>query len=593
MEVCCDIETDSLSPTVIWCIGAKDLATGKVYVWRTEEEIRNGFTFFARDVTKWIGHNFLSFDAPALRRLVGVVIPEHTISDTLILSRLRFTGLRHKHSLESWGETLGYPKGEFTDFAGGVSPEMVAYMMRDVELTEKLYHYLTEELKGFHPYCTQLEHKVQAILNQQKIDGFYLNAPKAWGIHAELTEKINTLEKEIQDDFPPITKLKEVYNPRRTKDGSLYTSSERKLEKFSTRRLVANGSYELYETVPFNLGSSQQIVERMNELGWEPVEFTDKGTPKVSEANFATLPKDAPLSAHKIGEWLMLRNRKTVLENWFNAYNPETRRLHGTCIGIGAITHRMAHRNPQMGNIPAVRSPYGEALRSCLGVEDPDNYAILGVDLSSIQLCILAHYLDDEGYTNAVAFGDKKKGTDAHTFNRDILRQVTPNTDRDMAKTFIYAMLLGGGGEKLGSILGVNADKGYKAKKLLSDGIPKFGSVQRMCETAAKRGYMIGLDGRHTPVKSKHFALSVYLQCGEAIIMKQTLCFLHDGRFKHLDWKQLAVVHDEVQLEVRREQAEELARGILSCIVEAGKLFQLRCPLAGEYQIGQTWADSH
>ena len=595
MRVVCDLECDSLNPTRIWCIGAKDIDTGKVYTWTTEEELQNGFPDFTACVSEWIGHNFLTFDARAIQQILGVNIPVGSITDTLILSRLLYTGLVHRQSLEAWGKTLGVEKGEFKDFSK-YTPEMLKYMLQDLEVTEALYKKFLPELEKFSSYSVRLEHKTQDILNQQKRNGFYLNINKAYDLHKELDAKIGALEEDILADFPPVMKLHEVYYPRLTQSGELSITAQRKLARYPDKRRllpVEIPAYELYEEQAFNLGSPKQIVERMSEIGWQPVEFTDKGTPRVSEANFETLPKNAPQGARKIGEWLMLRNRRTVLEGWFDAYNPETRRLHGTVTGIGAITHRMSHKDPQMANVPATRSPYGEELRSCLGVEDTENYTLLGVDLSGIQLRILAHYLEDKAYTDAVCFGKKDDGTDIHSFNMNILREVVSSCTRDNAKTFVYAMLLGASGTKLGSILGVSAQKGNACKGRIFEKIPGFKRVKKMCEVAAKRGYMFGIDGRRTPIKSAHFALSAYLQCGEAVIMKQAVIFAHDGRFAHLDWKQLAVVHDEVQIEVLREHAEELARGILACIEESGRLFELRCPLAGEWKVGDNWSVTH
>jgi DNA polymerase I-like protein with 3'-5' exonuclease and polymerase domains len=74
--------------------------------------------------------------------------------------------------------------------------------------------------------------------------------------------------------------------------------------------------------------------------------------------------------------------------------------------------------------------------------------------------------------------------------------------------------------------------------------------------------------------------------------MKQALVYIHE-RAKHLDWKQMAVVHDEIQARVKAEQAEELGQIMVSAIVDAGKLFQLRCPLSGSYKVGRNWADTH
>jgi DNA polymerase-1 len=103
---------------------------------------------------------------------------------------------------------------------------------------------------------------------------------------------------------------------------------------------------------------------------------------------------------------------------------------------------------------------------------------------------------------------------------------------------------------------------------------------------------MIGLDGRRIEVKSEHYALSSYLQGGEAVIMKQALVFTHD-RARHLDWHQLMVVHDEIQSEVLREQARELGELQVQTMVDAGLEFNLLCPVTGEYRIGSNWAETH
>jgi len=584
LEGICDIETDGLNPTVVHCIGFLDVNT-------EEERLFYGdtlkdFPAFAETVSTFIGHNFLSFDAPVLLRLLGVRIPVDKITDTLILSRLLYTGVYPKHSLEFHGDRLGCPKGKHADFSK-FSPEMLEYMRQDLRTNLKLYREELKDLSGYSDFCVRLEHDTQDILNQMKTNGFWLDTDRAYPLHAELKAKRDRLEQEILEFFPPKMKLVETYTPRFNKDGTMNAASKAKIERAD--KVKRSGSeYKLYTEKPFNLGSPQQVVERMNEIGWNPVEFTDTGAPKLSEANFDTLPPDAPEGARKIGEWMMLRHRVNVLEEWFNCWNPKTRRMHGTVVSIGAWTQRMAHREPQMGNIPAVRSPYGPELRDLLGVEDRENWRMVGADLSGIQLRILAHYINDPQYTELVC--SKDKGNDIHTFNRDIISTVH-TTDRDGAKTFIYAMLLGAQGPKLGSIIGGTDKEGYLAKDALFERIPGFKRVQKMCAAAARRGYMIGLDGRRVPIKSQHTALACYLQNGEAIVMKQSLRFMR-ARI-HFPWHLLAVVHDEAQSETPKEFAQELGEIKVKCFEDAGKFFDLRCPVTGEFKIGLTWKECH
>ena len=62
---------------------------------------------------------------------------------------------------------------------------------------------------------------------------------------------------------------------------------------------------------------------------------------------------------------------------------------------------------------------------------------------------------------------------------------------------------------------------------------------------------------------------------------------------KHLDARQVAVVHDEFQVEVRKEHADEVGTIIVEAIQDAGKYFKLNCPMDGEYKIGTNWYETH
>jgi DNA polymerase-1 len=589
MRCVVDIETDGLNPSRIWCTSVINVDTEESWFFGPDE--LDKFAELAKGITQWIGHNFLTFDWPVIEKFTPVRIPFPSILDTLILSRLLFTGTVNKHSMEAWGERLATPKQEHEDWSQ-FSEEMKQRCVSDTWLNLKMYRMFQKCLVNYSPKCVELEHQVQHILNRQKANGFPLNVDSAYAILRECKEKAEAIESEIHLSFPPVPVLVDTYFPRYNKDGTMSKASEGKLSRFPVQKKLKNGKYQLFKMQEFNLGSPKQIVERLNETGWKPTVKTEKGTPKICEENLKTIPDTAPASIRKLVDWWLLRNRCTIIEGWLDAYNPKTGCIHGTCIGIGAITHRMAHYDPQMANIPAIRSEYGEALRACLYAGDDPSYVQLGCDIDGIQLCILAHYLNDPKYTEAIASGVKEKGTDIHSVNRDILKEIVPHVDRDAAKKFIYSMLLGAGGYKLGLDMGVGAKEGQACKDRMFTRIPAFKRVQRMCETAAKRGYMLGIDGRRTPVKSEHFALSVYLQCGEAVVMKQALVYIHE-RAKHLDWKQMAVVHDEIQARVKAEQAEELGQIMVSAIVDAGKLFQLRCPLSGSYKVGRNWADTH
>lgn len=584
----CDIEADGLVPSRIHCIGFLDLGTGERFGWKPHE--LHSFERFDEEVRCYIGHNFLTYDAPVLNRLLGLDIKVDRIMDTLILSRLLCT-TRPRHSLESWGNDLGVQKIEFNDFEE-YSDEMYTYMMGDIDVNKAVWEHLDRLRQPFSGYCQVLEHKVQDFLNVQKQNGFFLDVDKVYHLHDEIKGKRNETLQTIKQDFPPMRKLDEVYTPRYNKLGTLTVPSQRKLDRVLDKTQNPDGTWNLYSSVEFNINSPSQIVERMNEAGWDPVDFTEKGNPRVTEENLSTLPDTAPPAAKLIVRCKLLENRLSVLDGWLDAYNPQTGCIHGDTIGLGAVTHRMAHRNPQMANIPAVRNEYGKEFRSCLGIKDKTKDIMVGVDISGIQLRILAHYLDDPNYTQAVCFGNSEEGTDIHSVQMRILQEVAPSCTRDDAKTFIYAMLLGASGRKLGSILGVSEKLGYAAKDRLFQRIPAFKRVAMMCKNAAKRGYMIGIDGRRTPIKSEHFALSAYLQCGEAVIMKQALVSARE-QLVDFPWYSMVVVHDEIQARTAIEHGEDLGKGLVRMIEQAGEFFELRVPVTGNYKLGTNWAETH
>ena len=55
----------------------------------------------------------------------------------------------------------------------------------------------------------------------------------------------------------------------------------------------------------------------------------------------------------------------------------------------------------------------------------------------------------------------------------------------------------------------------------------------------------------------------------------------------------VANVHDEWQIEVPEAEAEAVGSMAVEAIKEAGEEFEMRCPLSGEYKVGNNWAETH
>lgn len=91
-----------------------------------------------------MGHNIIGYDLPALWKTNGAWDTVPLVLDTLVLSRALWPERPWGHSLRAWGEHLGEPKGDFTDFEE-YSDEMLNYCEQDVMVNYKILKALEKE----------------------------------------------------------------------------------------------------------------------------------------------------------------------------------------------------------------------------------------------------------------------------------------------------------------------------------------------------------------------------------------------------------------------------------------------------------------
>jgi DNA polymerase I-like protein with 3'-5' exonuclease and polymerase domains len=348
----------------------------------------------------------------------------------------------------------------------------------------------------------------------------------------------------------------------------------------TTERISEKTGKKLKDKVEvFNPGSRKQIGERLIEKGWKPEKFTETGQPIVDET---VLEKVEIPEAQAIAEYLLLQKRIAQIDSWLKAVGDDGR-VHGRVMTNGAITGRMTHHSPNMAQVPSCGSPYGAECRDLWTVEK--GYKLVGIDASGLELRMLAHYMKDDAYTNEVVSGD------IHTANQ----KAAGLESRSQAKTFIYAFLYGAGDAKIGKVVGAGAKEGQQLKARFLENTPSLKTLRESVSKIAKeKGTLPGLDGRRLQVRSDHAALNTLLQGAGAIVMKQALVLLNDNlRRAKIDYKFVANVHDEWQIEVEESRAEEAGQLGVLAIEEAGKVLKMRCPLTGEYKVGNSWKETH
>lgn len=269
MRIVLDIETN-LAHDKIHVVVTKDIDTGEVKLWKAADNLRE----YLKDVSLIVFHNGIAFDAPVLNRLWKTKIRLNQVYDTLIVSRLLDPSRENGHSLEAWGQTLGFHKIDYAKVWAWLMdrPEKYRgesfdlphhgllddYCVRDVEVTAKLYLKLVNELneKQFSQESVDLEHRVAAIISEQERNGFKLDQIYTTVLLADIKSKVAGIYERMQQRWPPVT-----------------------VERYSDK----TGKRLKDSVVTFNPGSRQQIGERLKELGWKPKEFTETGIPKIDE----------------------------------------------------------------------------------------------------------------------------------------------------------------------------------------------------------------------------------------------------------------------------------------------------------------------
>lgn len=545
-----DIETN-LKHDTIWCAVTQDVDTGEVIVHTTPQRLKSVIKSY--DII--IGHNIIGFDAPVLRQAWGVSIRTSQVHDTLVMSRMLNPIMEGGHSLKNWGKILGNDKINFEaeDFDGGLTDEMITYCKQDVDLNVELYKHLLSKLEEWGDYekALQLEHDVAIHITRQERNGFNFDLERATILQAEVADRMAQITDEMQEVFPPIVE-------------------ERWSEKTGKR---------LKDKVTrFNVGSRKQIGDRLQSLGWKPTEFTESGQPKIDE----TILRDVDIPQAKfIGEYLTLQKVDGFLSSWIKNVCTDGK-IRGRVISCGAVTNRMTHHSPNLGQVPSTKSMYGAECRSLFIANEGE--VMVGADLSGIELRCLAHYMRDPKYTEQILEGD------IHSYNQKAAGLPT----RDNAKTFIYAFLYGAGAEKLGEIVGKGSQAGGRLKAKFMKSVPSLAKLIDKVQRLSKKGFVPALDGRRIQVKSEHSALNMLLQSAGAIVAKQWIVEVHKLMREHnIKFTQVAMVHDEIQASVPPEQAEKAGELMVEGAKRAGEVLGFRIPVDAEYSVGKSWLETH
>jgi DNA polymerase-1 len=606
-----DIETDSLDATVIWVACVRNILTGEEHTLVGQDVIKE-FVNGKADAY-WITHNGLGFDVPTLNRLLGTRIQTNKVIDTFVLSMLFHPTLEGGHSLGAWAKRVGMEKGDFNDFSR-YSEEMATYCQQDTRITAEVFLRLTARMRavGFTEVGCNIEHRAWACIKQQQRNGFAFDVKRAAQLFATLRHEQEGLKEKIYERFPPQLLPIQHYKQSCKKDGSFNAQYERHVGLFPKVELLPDGGYRTYDWVEFNLGSPQQRVEKLLALGWEPREFTPVtekgggGNAKATDGgelvpSLQEFVEESGIEEVKlIAQWMALQGRANAVGNWIDLYNDKTGCIHGNLWLASSLRYR--HDHPNTANIPSVRLDKDDH-----PIKGADGYytyeardlwthrgknggrKLVGVDAKGIQLRVLAHYLDDEEFTKAIL------AEDPHAYNRDAWGFSPDASGRRLAKTILYAIVMGAGDGRIASEAGISLAEAKAAKKLLFDRVPGLPAlIIRLKQEFKATGRITLCSGSKVAMKRDYTVIPYLLQGDESQIMKLAMIYIDAGIQKeNLDVLKVGDIHDEHQYDCSVDCIDVFIRLCDRSFKRAGEFFKYRLPIECSTQVGETWAETH
>lgn len=311
----------------------------------------------------------------------------------------------------------------------------------------------------------------------------------------------------------------------------------------------------------------------------------------------------------------------------------------------GAGTSRFKHR--LVANIPRNTSLYGEEMRSLFGVGG--GYVQLGYDFDSLEAKIESHYV--YRYEGGPEYGvslTAEKPNDCHSvLARRISDIIGREFPRNSAKSVKYGCSYNAQVARVAKIVGCD----LKTAQIIFDEFWTLANplkelkerMQQYWETTGQKKFLLGIDKRKLPIRSKGNVINTAFQSAGVICAKRAMV-IHDRKLKAEgmavdffkdDWKntkycqQMIAYHDEAQLELTRslvkfkmfsteKEAKEFSEegriwsdvghakdgrffrswcraGELAAesVKEAGQYYKLNVELTAGYVVGSGWDNCH
>jgi DNA polymerase-1 len=602
-----DTETTGLDPRVnqvrLIQLGTKDYALiVDLDGWRTDggrkvpwdapglRELRR----FLESSTPKVLQN-AAFDLNFLRG-EGIVLGGK-LFDTMVAAKLVNNGTGYKNDLGSIVKRnlkIDLPKElQKADWGGEITQEMFGYAARDVICLPLLVPPLTQALakSRVKPNYTLLdlfglEMRVLRPIALMQWHGFGFDQAAAEELRVSLTQEADGLKTLFLEVLDQALRQRHPDNPHawlpRDKDDSVNTrEKDTGSVRLGTKKLKG-----------FNPRSPKQMAQRLEQAGiYLPPD--EKGTPSLDQNLLAFLRKDYELIDQYL-TWKTAVTKVSNIEKLLESVGPDSR-IHCNYRQMGTETGRLSAASPNLQQVNR-----GKDFRSKF-VADP-GYVLVVADFSQIELRVAAELSAEERMLEAY-----RAGRDLHTETAALmtgvaLEDVTKEA-RTSAKVANFGLLYGAGPATLQkqAVAQYGIDMELNEAKKIVEGFrtayptlyawqQREGTKETQAVQTAlgRRRMLVGFNDKYTT------RINTQVQGTAGDIAKLAIARLWSviKRAPVNEARLIAMVHDEIVLEVREEQAEHWAQTLKECMESAGAEICKVVPIVAEVSYGKTWADA-
>lgn len=501
------------------------------------------------------------FDYKMIKQHTGIELTN--LYDTMLAERLLTAGLQMEVNLAAitkryLGEVMdkSVRKTFYGQSSLNLTPEQLNYAAKDVMALFPIYALQLEKLKNEKLMTVaDLEFKCVLAVGDLELNGCKLDTVKWRKILEGVAEKRDAVRTELMELLP---------------SGGARQSS-----------MFGGDEYLI------NLNSGPQIISEFGRLGIT-----------LEDTSEATLSKHNHPAAKKLLEY---RGHEKTLgsfgEGLLSLISKKTGRIHPDFIQYGADTGRFSCSNPNVQQIPATSD-----FRACFICEP--GYKLVTCDYSQAELRILAELSLDEGFVNAFT-----NGGDLHILAASQMFGIKPEevtkTQRSQAKAINFGLAYGMGPQGLALRIDKTVEE---ARELINAYFKAFSGVARWLEKAGRDSVKLGYSP--TPLGRKRFyhkpdpsdpdyrkkvseierrGKNAPIQGANADMTKMALVFLRD-KLKDYDARVVNTVHDEIVVEVREDQAEEVRDVVEHEMIRAAKEVLREVPMVADAKVGDYWS---